>query len=653
MSQGRLPPRSLANDMFTGYAPERLYTEQATIMEMICASPCITTLVCMTMETRYRSEAMPLEGQAHMARHRLGARGNALTFPLAWEDLLRHLQDHNDGPDAEGLPEPPLLPRSGRELAADKLPENGVPPEVLKVIGEIDDAAEDRLQPQKAATPCDGRQQDLAAAGAIFAAQRARAIVPEGHSVDRDDQNAVSKATLDDLHRQMTSKTNTPEKAAQTFEPLYFATAFCFLFKHGTACPDVWRPSTFSEVALTRRARDPEAPVINVQEWAAAMQRRVEAQFRRDWTFGFTLWNYLFRTMVNKSRNAFMHVDASSSVDNLTILRAVNEIYKHLQSGQYRDINGDLKPVGGVLSRLHFVDGLSDMANKVLNNCEARTRHIPGTHEVRTTMRHQTHSYRVSHGLSVFVTFSPSERDSALMLRLARVRRTDPSLIHDGSRSLQAKDKPALDVEFFRLSPEALAAELPPYDERRAALARDPLACLEGFRTLVLLTLRHIFGVRFCPRCPDCAVSDTPCTDAFGSNATACGGVLGRVDAIYGSIEAQKSGVLHAHMQLFIQCLHQFAPLGDLAAAGSERIRALLQRYSSYTAHVRRSVYCDPTAWQRKRAETEAEWPEYRSSTLALSRPAYQSDAALDAASWRQRFLAEDVEQLQQLKQHH
>ncbi|CAE7455830.1 pfh1, partial [Symbiodinium sp. CCMP2456] len=295
-------------------------------------------------------------------------------------------------------------------------------------------------------------------------------------------------------------------------------------------------------VALTRRARDPEAPVINVQEWAAAMQR------------------------------------------------------------------------------LHFVDGLSDMANKVLNNCEARTRHIPGTHEVRTTMRHQTHSYRVSHGLSVFVTFSPSERDSALMLRLARVRRTDPSLIHDGSRSLQAKDKPALDVEFFRLSPEALAAELPPYDERRAALARDPLACLEGFRTLVLLTLRHIFGVRFCPRCPDCAVSDTPCTDAFGSNATACGGVLGRVDAIYGSIE---------------------------------RIRALLQRYSSYTAHVRRSVYCDPTAWQRKRAETEAEWPEYRSSTLALSRPAYQSDAALDAASWRQRFLAEDVEQLQQLKQHH
>ena len=73
------------------------------------------------------------------------------------------------------------------------------------------------------------------------------------------------------------------------------------------------------------------------------------------------------------------------------------------------------------------------------------------------------------------------------------------------------------------------------YDERRALLARDPLACAEGFRTLVMLTLRHLFGVRYCPDCPNCAQSDRPCMDAFGSNATAKGGIFGRIDAIYGS----------------------------------------------------------------------------------------------------------------------
>eukprot|EP00971_Amphidinium_carterae_P215750 4282893-Amphidinium_carterae.2 len=52
----QLPPLSLANDMWSGYAPDRLYSESVTVVEMICASPCITSLICMSMEARYRSE---------------------------------------------------------------------------------------------------------------------------------------------------------------------------------------------------------------------------------------------------------------------------------------------------------------------------------------------------------------------------------------------------------------------------------------------------------------------------------------------------------------------------------------------------------------------------------------------------------------------
>ena len=185
----------------------------------------------------------------------------------------------------------------------------------------------------------------------------------------------------------------------------------------------------------------------------------------------------------------------------------------------------------------------------MLDNTEARSRNIPGTHEVRKTMRQQTHANRICYGTPIFVTFSPSERDSAIMLRLARARKLDPAVTRDGTAHTQGRDKPELDVEFCRLNPEALAAELPSYDTRRAMLAKDPLACSDGFRTLVQLALRHLFGVRYCPQCPNCCTTDESCTDAFGSNATACGGIFGRIDAAFGSIECQKSGALHVHFQ--------------------------------------------------------------------------------------------------------
>ena len=45
-----LPPASLANDMMIYYAPAILYTEQVTIMEMVCASVCLTSMMCFSLE---------------------------------------------------------------------------------------------------------------------------------------------------------------------------------------------------------------------------------------------------------------------------------------------------------------------------------------------------------------------------------------------------------------------------------------------------------------------------------------------------------------------------------------------------------------------------------------------------------------------------
>ena len=192
------------------------------------------------------------------------------------------------------------------------------------------------------------------------------------------------------------------------------------------------------------------------------------------------------------------------------------------------------------------------------------------------------------------------------------------------------------------------------HDQRKAILARDPLACVYGFHVLVGLIFRHIFGLHFCPRCPDCAASSTPCMDAFGSSSTAVGGVFGRVDAVYGSLECQKSGAYHMHAQLFVECYHQFTPLQDLMRLGAEPRLELLRKHSSYTAHVRRTIYSNPKAWQEEeQADVEAQWPEYRESHLMLSRPLYQKDADMEPQDWKVIYLNTDVEALQKHKQHH
>ena len=185
---------------------------------------------------------------------------------------------------------------------------------------------------------------------------------------------------------------------------------------------------------------------------------------------------------------------------------------------------------------------------------------------------------------------------------------------------------------------------VPNYDERKAMLARDPLASCEGFHTLVRLVLRHLFGVRFCQNCPQCAVHSSPCTDAFGSNAMACGGTLGRVDAAYGAVEFQKAGSAHVHFQLFVQCIHQHTPLSEMAKRYESVLQEMLRRAGKYNAHVRRTVYCDPADWDERRREVvEQAWPEYRDEVLMLSRPAYQADESLSGDEWKEQFFVKDA----------
>ena len=85
------PPEALSNDMILGHPPREIYVEECTVLELLCASPCMTALTRFSIEWRYLQDRS-LAQDAFMNRHRLCAKGNATTFPLPWEDLLSEFQ---------------------------------------------------------------------------------------------------------------------------------------------------------------------------------------------------------------------------------------------------------------------------------------------------------------------------------------------------------------------------------------------------------------------------------------------------------------------------------------------------------------------------------------------------------------------------------
>ena len=206
-------------------------------------------------------------------------------------------------------------------------------------------------------------------------------------------------------------------------------------------------------------------------------------------------------------------------------------IVKGLRGTYVRPGDNKPMPVNGDLTKLKYVPTLSPVAKRILNNAEATTRKMSGTQETRRQMRFDTNALRVKYGVPIFVTFSPDEKHNLLMLRLSRTRKNDPVLLHDAAAALYGDLKaPRLgqtsytqhgsDDVFLALSPETLKAEVPDYDTRRALIARDSLASVEGFRIMVLLAYKHLFGMRVCPNCPHCnhdAGAD-PCQDCFGNH---------------------------------------------------------------------------------------------------------------------------------------
>ena len=429
----------------------------------------------------------------------------------------------------------------------------------------------------------------------------------------------------------------TGNKLVDQFEPWYFGVAFAFVFKYCLGMPDM---PVFTRRNRWRRTAD--APRVEPASWMRIFARRIEGQVSRDWTFGFASWNFVFRSAVNLSRTllAYDSTSAEKTEGKLTpqmLQEGAVEICKGLR-GKYIDVDGKKKNVAGDMTKIRYIAGLSPAARRLLVNLEHTSRKLPGTQETRRQMRFDTNALRVRYGVPIFVTFSPDEAHSLLMVRLSRLRTQDPVLLNEnretpeGAELLHTRSQPPVQgtdpTLELGIPIRDLLGNVPTYDQRRRTLARDSLASVDGFRALVALAHEHLFGVRTCPFCPDCnnGENSQPCQDLFGSSAKPEGGIFGRVDAIYTSIEAQKStGSLHAHSQVFVECLHQHTPLSEVMCLAQPRARETIDGYLRYKEHVCRQVYADTGAdMEKSLTKIEGAWPRYEEATLLLKTPEYQ-----------------------------
>ena len=447
------------------------------------------------------------------------------------------------------------------------------------------------------------------------------------------------------------------------FAPWYFGVAFAYLFQYCTAMPD---PPTWGKYKDRRWRRAADAPRVPLHDWVRLMSRRVESQLTRDWTFGYTTWNVLFRSAVNLSRSIYTY-DTPVLQDNgewqkLTtsaLEDAACEILRALH-GTYTTPDNKQLPVNGSMTLVKYASGLSATARRIVANLSHTARAAPGTQEARRSMRFELQGMRVRYGAPIFVTITRDEGHQLLYVRLARHRESDPIRLAESSVGKRAGDRqwPAVNEDRdMDLPVDCLAMRHPNWEDRRRILARDPLATVDGFRVMMLLVMRHLFGLNVCLNCPRCNCQGSPCQDVDGSSAATPGGVFGRCDAAYLAIEFQKSAVSpHGQIQLFVQCLHQHETLQDIFALVEDRAADLREKYLRYDKHVRRCTYGrEPEEMEPLLRDAEAPWPEYKTETHLVKRPQYQharmvaGSAEDEAACWTNTYLNEDVLRLQVL----
>ncbi|CAK0814769.1 unnamed protein product, partial [Prorocentrum cordatum] len=414
-------------------------------------------------------------------------------------------------------------------------------------------------------------------------------------------------------------------------------------------------------------------PSISMEMWLSGMCRRVEHQIRSDWLFIPDMRNVHFRFLGITARlgskvRKYVDEDGSAFTERLTT--AVRGLHDLLAKGYY---GPKRRPIAGNLTVLHMAHGLDTTQKQIVHNMRAVTSTLAGTQELRRRMGHVFQSGAIGYGHGLFITISPNEKQSCLVMRLHRVRQDDPLLragCTDDARNsmrkrLASRERPSLS--------ECADAELPDFDLRLCEMANGPLSVVQGFRVAVNVILGRPLDLRLCAECgvarkyrrqPRCC-----CTDKFGSDSRPMGGIFGVAAALLGAVENQHLGTLHFHGFVYLANMFQHAPLIEIARKIRES-PGLADSVKEWHAWVHREEHWAPEEHRENLPSLELEWRQnHRASEhVGLCRwPSYMDHAEpktkwdegcdavacdADAASFKQAYEA-DAQMIFSKVQHH
>ena len=370
-----------------------------------------------------------------------------------------------------------------------------------------------------------------------------------------------------------------------------------------------WKPCAGScSILPTEHALVGPACQVQLADLVKGLSQRIEGQFRRHWSFIPALWNLYFRERINIGGSLQVRSVApgagstTSEVLDTDAAMAGASLFQKLESGHYMD-RGKRRKIDFDASKLPFAEHLSRTEKQLLADFRFRTSMVPGTQEIRSKIGRVGFWASMIYGHGIFMTVSPSERHNYLALRLCRYRSEDP-FVDDLHRPWISMNSPSLETQ----DDERMDIDIPGYDVRKLMLAEDPLAVVNAFMIQIRVLLATILGIRMCPHCPHCM---PPCQDALGSVAELGGGAAGRADALFGAIECQKTtGSLHLHFFLFVQRLHQYATMKDIATL-LEKGFVEAAELKDFLSNITCETYADLPKHVTNLAYLEEHWPTY------------------------------------------
>lgn len=256
------------------------------------------------------------------------------------------------------------------------------------------------------------------------------------------------------------------------------------------------------------RRHSEDALALSLQASTRMSPRRVEAQIRWDWGLVPSVWSLNFATQVNTGASLAiprtLRTGAGEETQEREIALATASAYRLLWEGEYVRKDGKRQRVGDTAKIVDAI-GLTATQCALFRNYRLMSSRILGTRQVRRSINHHVFSSRITYGLPICMTITPSERHSALMVRLSRYRRSDLAILvanpdfarwsSYNSPSVQSCETPAGDAEqeYF---------EVPSYDLRKLMIARDSVCSVDVSNVTVRIVMAQLFGIRMCPDCP-------------------------------------------------------------------------------------------------------------------------------------------------------